>query len=98
MYKHLFCNKVNIRKISGFDGYNEPIIDNTITINGKLEFRNTKITNRNGDEVISTGQLRLVETLDIYDQIDVQGVWRNIIDIIPQDDFSGNVIYYVVYF
>lgn len=98
MYKHLLCNKVNIRKISGFDGYNEPIIGDIMTINGKLEFGNNKITNRNGEEVVSTGQLRLVESLDIYDQIDVQGVWRNIIDIIPQDDFSGNVLYYVVYF
>lgn len=98
MFKHLLCNKVEIQKISGYDSYDRPIIDEEKTIDGKLEFDIKKVTNRNGEEVISTGELRLTEKLDIYDKIKVEGVWRNIISIVPQDDFSGNVIYWVVYF
>ena len=98
MFSYLFCNKVKIQKISSYDGYNEPIIDEEITTKGKLEYNIKKITNKNGDEVVSTGQLRLKEQLNELDRINVQGVWRNILNIIPQDDFSGNVQYYVVYF
>lgn len=98
MFKHLLPNKVNIRKIAGFDSYNKPIIDDTITVNGKLEFKTQKIVNKNGEEVVTTGQLRLIEQLGEFDQIEVQNVWREIITINPQDDFSGKTHYYVVYF
>lgn len=98
MFKHLLCNKVNIQKVAGFDSYNNPDIVDTITVNGKLEYNIKKITNKNGEEVVSTGQLRLVEQLGEFDRIEVQDVWRNIINIVPQDDFSGKVHYYVVYF
>ena len=98
MFKHLLCNKVEIQKISGYDSYDRPIVDEEKIVNGKLEFDIKKVTNRNGEEVISTGELRLIEKLDIYDKIKVEGVWRNIISIVPQDDFSGNVQYWVVYF
>lgn len=97
MFNHLLCNTVNIQKVSGFDSYNNPIHEE-ITVKGKLEYQIKKVTNRNGDEVISTGQLRLKEELSELDRINVKGVWRNIINIIPQDDFSGNIQYYVVYF
>ena len=98
MFNHLFCNKVNIQKISGYDGYNEPIIEEVIEVKAKLEYNIKKITNKNGDEVVSTGQLRLQEQLNELDRINIQGVWRDILNIIPQDDFSGVVQYYVVYF
>lgn len=98
MFNHLFCNKVNIQKISGYDGYNEPIIEEVIEVKAKLEYNIKKITNKNGDEVVSTGQLRLQEQLNELDRIEVQGVWRDILNIIPQDDFLGVVQYYVVYF
>lgn len=98
MFKHLLCNKVNIQQVAGFDSYNNPDIVDTITVNGKLEYNIKKVTNKNGEEVVSTGQLRLVEQLGEFDRIEVQGVWRNIINIVPQDDFSGKTHYYVVYF
>lgn len=98
MFNHLFCNSVSIQKISDYDEYNNPIIDEVTTIKGKLEFEIKKITNQNGDEVISSGQLRLKEKLADTDRIEVNGVWRNILNIIPQDDFSGKVQYYVIYF
>lgn len=98
MFNHLFCNSVSIQKISDYDEYNNPIIDEVITIKGKLEFEIKKITNKNGDEVISSGQLRLKEKLADTDRIEVNGIWRNILNIIPQDDFSGKVQYYVIYF
>jgi hypothetical protein len=69
-----------------------------ILYKGKLEYNIKKVTNRNGDEVISTGQLRLAEELSELDRIDIKGVWREIINIIPQDDFSGKIQYYVIYF
>lgn len=98
MFNHLLCNNVSIQKISDYDEYNNPIINEVITIKGKLEFEIKKITNKNGDEVISSGQLRLKEKLADTDRIEVNGVWRNILNIIPQDDFSGKVQYYVIYF
>lgn len=98
MFKHLLCNKVNIQKISGFDSYNAPVVDETITVNGKLEYNIKKITNKNGEEVITTGQLRLLEKLNEFDRIEVEGVWKEIINIFPQDDFNGKVQYYVIYF
>jgi len=98
MFNHLLCNNVTIQKISGYDGYNEPIVDEVIEVKGKLEYNIKKITNKNGDEVVSTGQLRLQEKLNELDRINIQGIWRDILNIIPQDDFSGVVQYYVVYF
>ena len=98
MFSHLLCNQVEIQKISGYDSYNKPIVDTTKTIKGKLEFDIKKVTNRNGDEVVSTGELRCLEELSINDKINVQGVWREIINVIPQDDFSGVIQYWVVYF
>lgn len=98
MFKHLLCNKVNIQKISKFDSYNNPIIDETITVNGKLEYNIKKVTDKNGDLVVSTGELRLLEKLTEFDRIDVEGTWKEIISIYPQDDFNGKVQYYVVYF
>lgn len=98
MFSHLLCNQVEIQKISGYDSYNKPIIEEAKTIKGKLEFDIKKVTNRNGDEVVSTGELRCLEELSINDKINVQGVWREIINVIPQDDFSGKVQYWVVYF
>lgn len=98
MFKHLLCNNVQIQKISGYDDYDNPIIDKEITIKGKLEFEYKTITNKNGTEVVSTGELRVIEQLTELDKINVQGVWRDIISIVPQDDFSGKVQYYVVYF
>lgn len=98
MFSHLLCNQVEIQKISGYDSYNKPIVDTTKTIRGKLEFDIKKVTNRNGDEVVSTGELRCLEELSINDKINVQGVWREIINVIPQDDFSGVIQYWVVYF
>ena len=97
MFNHLFCNNVQIQKISGFDSYNNPITEEK-TIKGKLEFQIKNVTNINGDEVVSTGQLRLKEELSELDRINIKGVWREIINIIPQDDFSGKVQYYVIYF
>ena len=97
MFNHLLCNTVNIQKVSGFDSYNNPICEE-IAVKCKLEYQIKKVTNRNGDEVVSTGQLRLKEELSELDRINVKGVWREIINIIPQDDFSGNIQYYVVYF
>jgi hypothetical protein len=97
MFNHLFCNDVQIQKISGFDSYNNPITEE-ITIKGKLEFQIKNVTNINGDEVVSTGQLRLKEELSELDRINIKGVWREIINIIPQDDFRGKVQYYVIYF
>lgn len=98
MFKHLLCNNVQIQKISGYDDYDNPIIDKEITVKGKLEFEYKTITNKNGTEVVSTGELRVNEQLSELDKINVQGVWRDIISIVPQDDFSGKVQYYVVYF
>lgn len=98
MFSHLLCNNVNIQKITGYDDYDSPIIDEVITVKGKLEFQINKVTNKNGAEVISSGQLRLKERLSELDRIDVNGVWCEIINIIPQDDFSGKTQYYVVYF
>lgn len=98
MFKHLLCNKINIQKVSGFDSYNEPIIDAEITVKGKLEYNIKKVVNVNGNEVVSTGQLRLLEQLNIFDRINIQGVWREIINIVPQDDFNGITQYYVIYF
>ena len=98
MFSHLLCNQVEIQKISGYDSYNKPIVDTTKTIRGKVEFDIKKVTNRNGDEVVSTGELRCLEELSINDKINVQGVWREIINVIPQDDFSGVIQYWVVYF
>lgn len=98
MFNHLLCNKVNIQKISGFDSYDNPIIDEETTISGKLEFEIKKVTNKNGVEVVSSGELRCIEPLGEFDKIEVQGVWREIISIVPQDDFSGKTQYYVVYF
>jgi hypothetical protein len=97
MFKHLFCNDVKIQKIIDFDSYNNPITEE-FTVKGKLEYNIKKVTNRNGDEVVSTGQLRLAEELNELDRIDVKGVWRDIINIIPQDDFRGKIQYYVVFF
>lgn len=98
MFKHLLCNDVQIQKINEFDSYNNPIVDEEITVKGKLEYQIKKVTNRNGDEVVSTGQLRLLEELGELDRINIQGVWREIINIIPQDDFRGKIQYYVVFF
>lgn len=98
MFNHLLCNQVEIQKISGYDSYNSPIIEEEMTIKGKLEFDIKKVTNRNGEEVVSSGELRTVEQLGMKDRIKVQGVWRNIINAIPQDDFSGVTQYWVVYF
>lgn len=98
MFSHLLCNNVEIQKISGYDSYNKPIISETKTIKGKLEFDLKKVTNRNGDEVVSSGELRCLEELSINDKVNVQGVWREIINVVPQDDFSGNIQYWVVYF
>lgn len=98
MFSHLLCNKVNIQKITGYDEYDSPIIDEIITIKGKLEFQINKVTNKNGAEVISSGQLRLKERLSELDRIEINGVWREIINIIPQDDFNGKIQYYIVYF
>lgn len=98
MFKHLLCNDVEIRKISASDGYGGEIIDEELTIKGKLEFEIKKVTNSNGDEVVSTGQLRLLEQLGELDQIKINDVWRKIINIVPQDDFLGKVQYYIVYF
>lgn len=97
MFNHLFCNDVNIEKVIEFDSYNNPITEE-ITVKGKLEYRMQKVTNINGDEVVSTGQLRLKEELNELDRININGVWRKIINIIPQDDFSGKIQYYVIYF
>jgi hypothetical protein len=88
---------VKIQKIIDFDSYNNPITEE-FTVKGKLEYNIKKVTNRNGDEVVSTGQLRLAEELNELDRIDVKGVWRDIINIIPQDDFRGKIQYYVVFF
>lgn len=97
MFNHLFCNNVKIQKISDYDSYNNPITEE-ITVKGKLEYQIQKVTNINGDEVVSTGQLRLKEELNELDKILIKGVWREIINIIPQDDFSGKIQYYVIYF
>lgn len=98
MFKHLLCNDVQIQRISEYDSYGNPIIEEKLTVKGKLEFQFKKVTNKNGDEVVSSGQLRLLEQLGELDRINIQGVWREIINIIPQDDFSGKVQYYVVLF
>ena len=98
MFSHLLCNKVQIQKISGYDSYNKPIVDDVITIDGKLEFQYRKVTNQSGSEVVSSGELRCKEELSMKDRINVNGVWRDIINIIPQDDFSGHVQYWVVVF
>lgn len=97
MFNHLFCNNVKIQKVSDYDSYNNPITEE-ITVKGKLEYQIQKVTNINGDEVVSTGQLRLKEELNELDKILIKGVWREIINIIPQDDFSGKIQYYVIYF
>lgn len=98
MFKHLLCNDVPIQRISEYDSYGNPVIEEELTVKGKLEFQFKKVTNKNGDEVVSSGQLRLLEHLGELDRINVQGVWREIINIIPQDDFNGKIQYYVVLF
>jgi hypothetical protein len=97
MFNHLFCNDIKIQKVIEYDSYDNPVTEE-ITVKGKLEYDIKKVTNRNGDEIVSTGQLRLAEELNELDRIDIKGVWRDIINIIPQDDFSGKIQYYVVYF
>lgn len=98
MFKHLLCNNIEIRRISGSDGYGNKLIEEEKTIKGKLEFEIQKVTNSNGDEIVSTGQLRALEQLSNLDQIRVNNVWRDVINTIPQDDFSGKVQYYIMYF
>lgn len=98
MFKHLLCNDVEIQIITEHDSYDNPIIEDERVIKGKLEYQIKKVTNRNGDEVVSTGQLRCIEPMDLYYRIKVNNVWRDIINILPQDDFSGKVQYFVVYF
>lgn len=98
MFNHLYCNNVKIQKIAGIDSYNNPIIDEEITVKGKLEYKNKKVINRNGEEITATGELRLSEQLGEYDRIHVKGVWREIINITPVDDFSGEIQYYIVAF
>lgn len=98
MFNHLLCNDVKVQKISGYDDYDNPIIDEEITIKGKIELEYKTIKTKNGSEVVANGELRVNEQLSELDKVNVGGVWRDILNIIPQDDFSGKVLYYVVYF
>lgn len=98
MFRHLLCDNVEIKRINSFDEYGNAINEIIETIRGKLEFELKKVTNKNGSEVVSSGELRCIDVLTEHDQINVDGVYRNIINIVPQTDFMGEFLYYVVYF
>ena len=98
MFSCLNCNIVNIKRVSGFDSYGEPIQEKIEPIRCKLEKQYKKITDRNGAEVISSGTIRTEAELGELDMIEVDGEYKSFINIQPQDNFAGKVVYWIGWF
>lgn len=98
MFSALNCNITNIKRVSGFDSYGEPQVIKIEPIKCKLEKRYKKITDRNGSEVVSRGTIRTEVPLGELDMIEVNGKYVSFIDIQPQDNFAGKVVYWIGWF
>lgn len=98
MFSALNCNITNIKRISGFDSYGDPQVDKIEPIKCKLEKRYKKITDKNGSEVVSRGTIRTEAELGELDMIEVDGKYVSFIDIQPQDNFAGKVVYWIGWF
>jgi hypothetical protein len=94
----LLCNETTIKRVSGYDAYGDPIVTGYDTVSCKLEFKFRNITNKIGEEVVSEGQIRLQEKIGELDEVLINGVYRNFIQIQPQDDFSGKILYWIGWF
>lgn len=98
MFSYLLCNETTIKRVDGYNAYGEPNIIGYDTVKCKLEFKFRNITNKIGEEVVSEGQIRLQEKIGELDEVLINGVYRNFIQIQPQDDFSGKILYWIGWF
>ena len=98
MFSILNCNKVNIRRVTSFDSYGEPLLPEVQEVKGKLEYKFKRVTDKNGADVVSSGTFRTESVLNDTDEIEIKGEYKPFLEVQPQTDFSGKTVYYIGWF
>lgn len=98
MFSFLNCDNANIKRFNEVDSYGEAINPIILNIKGKMEYKFKKIINKTGAEVVASGTFRTEEEIKQNDLIEINGDFREFIEVQPQTDFSGNIVYYIGWF
>lgn len=90
-------NTTTIRRAER-NSYGDIVNEELIDIKCKLEYEFNKITNNQGNEVVSAGSLRTNFELNRDDEVLVNDEYRRFIQVQPQDDFQGKIVYWIGWF
>ena len=52
----------------------------------------------NGVETVSSGSIRTEKPLNYEDKVEINGEYRDFIEVQPQTDFSGKTVYWIGWF
>lgn len=98
LFSLLNCDTVNIKRVTGYDSYGNADFSSIDKIKCKIEYKFKRIVNRNGVETVSSGTVRTVEPLNYKDQIEINGEFRDLLEVQPQTDFGGKTVYWIGWF
>lgn len=99
-------DEIIIIQKGGFDSWNEPIAAPDIKVKGKIEYKTKLVRDLKGEEVISSAQIYLPESIDIAlqrdlthtDKLKFDGVKHSIINMSKPKAFSNYFVFkYEVY-
>ena len=97
MFSYLMPDIVAIRKVTGYNSYNEPTYTDEF-VKGKIEYQFRNIINARGIETTSSGTFRTNADITINDMIQVGGDFKQFIQVQPQTDFNGVPQYNIGWF
>lgn len=85
---------INIKRVSGYDSYGNATYSFQGTIKGRIEYKNRLIKDAKGQEVVSSGTIRTLESLNPADIVE----GYQVITCTPQTDLNGKFQFNVVFF
>lgn len=91
-------NRVNIKRVTGYDNEGEAVVSGIDSVMGKLVFKSKRIAGNNGADIVSSGSFRCEKKLGKKDLIEIDGEYQPFLNVEPQMDFSGKAAYYIGWF
>ena len=98
LFSMLNCDTANVKRVTGYNNYGEAEYSSIDKVKCKIEYKFKRVIGRNGVETVSSGSIRTEKPLNYEDKVEINGEYRDFIEVQPQTDFSGKTVYWIGWF
>jgi hypothetical protein len=97
MLSHLYTSTVTLKRVSGTDSRNNPVVSETVNMACYIEYKARQIINRWGTQVVSMARIHTNESISPGDLVTLNGKDWEVIFVGEKKDLSGTFSHNEVY-